>query len=272
MRRGIYSILGGAAIIGLLQCANYAVAGQFGFFHDGRGGTHLRDALVVFAAFCSIVWGIVAIVSPQVHTKVVRSIRDERSVPRRRLPQPPPIVVGSPNPGDAIDYDERVVGSLKPASVLLELASFLNRFPDHTRLDSWIYFDRTDGNPAAEELAELDRKKQATREKYSKNSDFRRAAERLRHTGVECEFGGQGDYCGEFSVLRISGSPASLPLLEAMAADDCGMTSANERANAADRFRIFMLRNYHPGSQSNREIFPDVGPSPYHPLGGWSST
>lgn len=271
MRKNFYWVLGGAAILGLLLLANLFGSGRLALLHADDGWSRSRDAVLAIAASFAIVWGMVAAPTSSWRTKAKKVSADDSTL-RRDPPLAPPLVRHEPIPGTAIRYDDYVVGALRPSSVLLALANFHGQFSRSDQLTSEHYLERTGGNPSAAELSDLEQKKLATRDKYLNDGNFQRATERLAQAGVECAFGGQGDYCGEFSVLRITASPACLSLLEAMAADDCGMVDADERANAAERFRIFMLRNYHPDYQANRQIYPNVGPSPYHPSGSWKDT
>jgi hypothetical protein len=266
-------MLGGCGIFVFLLLLNYVFSGEIGFFHAGMGRSHGREALLIVAALCSLVWGTMLALIPGFPGYVAKMAGGYEygggySTEWRPKP-PPPIVKGFAIPGNAIDYGVPVVSQLKPALVLLSLTAFHQRHPDYERLVEEGYLDRTGSSPSSEDLAELERKKVATRAKHLSDPNFLKAAKRLTRAGVECEFGGQGDMCGEFSVLRIIGSVASFPLLEAMAADDVGITGQNERAQAADRFRIFMLRNYGPDWEANRAIYPDVGGSPYSDRAYW---
>lgn len=83
---------------------------------------------------------------------------------------------------------------------------------------------------------------------------------------------GEGDICGGFSALRIIGSVASLPLLKAMAADDAQISGQGERAQAAERFRISILRNYSADWEANRAFYPDVSGSPYGDRAYWAKS
>jgi hypothetical protein len=62
---------------------------------------------------------------------------------------------------------------------------------------------------------------------------------------------------------------ASLERLEALAADDAGYRTPAERAAAAKRFRIFLLRNYLYNYQDYRKRYADVGGSPYDDPMNW---
>ena len=98
------------------------------------------------------------------------------------------------------------------------------------------------------------------------------ALAKLQSANVQYEIGGQGDACGEFAVLRLRMHKRDLDRLEELAAQEAGIVSRSAKQDAAERFRIFMLRNYSPHDLENRERYPDVGGSPYSPPGTWSDT
>lgn len=225
--------------------------------------------MLVVAAIGLIVWGLMLVLIPLLPGYVARMAGGYdyggRDSAEWRPDSPPPIEKGFTIPDSAIDYTENGMAfGLRPARVLLKFVGLNERFPTHEKLVAEYTLARTGSSPSSAELAELRRKEAEIRERYPSDPHFLRAAERLTHAGVECEFGGQGDMCGEFAVLRLTGSAKSLPLLEAMAADDCGLTGLSERAEAAERFRIFVLRNQSRDWRANRAIYPDVGGSPYH--------
>ena len=74
---------------------------------------------------------------------------------------------------------------------------------------------------------------------------------------------------GAYNALGLYGPVASLERLEVLAADDAGYRSPEERAEAARRFRIFLLRNYLCNSKDYRERYADVGGSPYDDPKDW---
>lgn len=276
MLRGLNWISGGAGIFVFLILLNYVFSGEIGFFQAGLGRSHGREALLIVVGLGCVVWGLFLTLIPGLPNWVAEMAggyeRDGFYSTKWSPPLPPKITRALPVSGRSIDYGERMVANLRPATVLLDLAAFDERFSGNERLVHEHYGDHTGSNPSIEELAVLERAKAATREKYLGDPNFVRAAKRLSRAGVSCEFGGQGDMCGEFSVLRIVGSVASLPLLEAMAADDARISDATERAAAAERFRIFIKRNYSPAWEKNRTIYPDVGGSPYVDSAHWPSS
>lgn len=70
-------------------------------------------------------------------------------------------------------------------------------------------------------------------------------------------------------VTRVVGDLKAYGRLEELAADDAGITDPEARAQAAEKFRIYMLRNYSKDYLTNREKHPDVGGSPYFDPATW---
>ncbi|NPU11955.1 hypothetical protein HL667_10685 [Bradyrhizobium sp. 83012] len=128
-------------------------------------------------------------------------------------------------------------------------------------------FNRRDAT--AEERAQLDESVAAARAHYEADPAFQAAVDRLKGIDISCEFASQQEDQGAYVALLLQGSVASLARLEALAADDAGYRSAAERAAAAERFRIFLLRNHLCNSKDYRERYADVGGSPYDDPRNW---
>ncbi|WP_315780758.1 MULTISPECIES: hypothetical protein [unclassified Bradyrhizobium] len=128
-------------------------------------------------------------------------------------------------------------------------------------------FNRRDAT--AEERAQLDESVEAARAHYEADPAFQAAVDRLNGIDIPREFASQQEDQGAYVALLLQGSVASLAWLEALAADDAGYRSAAERAAAAERFRIFLLRNHLCNSKDYRERYADVGGSPYDDPTNW---
>ncbi|MDZ5453000.1 hypothetical protein [Labrys sp. ZIDIC5] len=160
---------------------------------------------------------------------------------------------------------DSVLQRLRPEIVLLNFAANrLDRQPqNHGRLVDDIWLDRTQGNPPSGEVARFEAAHEARRAAWMADPAFVTAVRRLQGAGVDWAFGHESDVSGEFSLLRLRIAADDLGALEALAAEDAGYATPQARASAAERFRIFMLRNYHPDWRRNRELYADVGGSPY---------
>lgn len=160
---------------------------------------------------------------------------------------------------------DSILQRLRPEIALLNLAvaELSQRQQGDGRLVDEIWLDRTQGNPPLEEVARLEAGHVARCAAWPADPAFRAAVERLQGAGVDWAFGYDSDACGVFSLLRLCIAAADLPALEALAAEDSGYVTPEARASAAERFRIFMLRTYHPDWRRNRELYPDSGGSPY---------
>jgi hypothetical protein len=128
-------------------------------------------------------------------------------------------------------------------------------------------FNRRDAT--ADERAQLDEGVRAARAYYEADPAFQVAVNRLNCIGISCEFARQHEDQGAYVALWLQGPVASLKRLEALAADDAGYRSPTERAAAAKRFRIFLLRNYLCNFRDYRERYADVGGSPYDDPKNW---
>lgn len=154
---------------------------------------------------------------------------------------------------------------LRPAVALLNFAvnRLVQRQQGDGRLVDDIWLDRTQGNPSPEEVARLDAVHEARRAAWPVDPAFVSTVGRLQGAGMDWAFGYESDVSGEFSLLRLRIATADLGALEVLAAEDAGHITPQARASAAERFRIFMLCNYHPDWRRNRELYPDAGGSPY---------
>ncbi len=128
-----------------------------------------------------------------------------------------------------------------------------------------IMFNRRDAT--AEERAQLGESMQAARAYYETDPSFQAAVNRLNDIGISSEFRMYQEDQGAYNALGLHGSVACLERLEALAADDAGYRSPDERLAAAKRFRIFLFRNYL--GQYYRERYADVGGSPYDDPRNW---
>lgn len=82
----------------------------------------------------------------------------------------------------------------------------------------------------------------------------------MRVSGHYC---GDDGYGGHAINWCISVPADSLPLLEALAQEDAGFLSPDERAAAALDFRTYMARNFDKNSEENRKVMPTIDQTPY---------
>ena len=130
-----------------------------------------------------------------------------------------------------------------------------------------IMLNRRDAT--AEERAQLGESMQAARTFYETDPTFQAAVNRLNGIGISSGFDMYQEDQGAYKALGLHGSVACLERLEALAADDAGYRSPNERLAAAKRFRIFLLRNYLCNYKDYRDRYADVGGSPYDDPRNW---
>ncbi|GLH82137.1 hypothetical protein SSBR45G_70460 [Bradyrhizobium sp. SSBR45G] len=122
---------------------------------------------------------------------------------------------------------------------------------------------------AADERAQLSESMRTGRSYYEASPTFHAAVGRLKGIGISSEFGTYQEDRGAYNALGLQGTVAGLERLEALAAEDAGYRSPDEREAAARRFRIFLLRNCLCNSKDYRERHADVGGSPYDDPGNW---
>lgn len=209
--------------------------------------------------------------SPEERRRIEREMWDRRRA-REQHERLRALAAGARVKVGEVDYDDPLAAHLKPAALLLSLTRFALDFPDYDELTHEDYLARTGGNPSKAELEELERQRAGIEAARAASLNYRLAVRRLAQAGFAARIGGQGDYCGQFVVLRTSGRRADLARLEALAADDAGLLGKAQRAEAARVFAIFMARNYSRDYLANRAKLPDVGGSPYHAKGAWRET
>jgi hypothetical protein len=138
----------------------------------------------------------------------------------------------------------------------------------HGRVEVHTFmYNRRD--PTAEERAQLGESTRAARAYYEADPAFQVVVNRLNCIGISSEFAAQYEDQGAYNALRLQGPVASLERLEALAAHDAGYRSPAERAAAAKRFRIYLLRNYLCNFEDYRKRYADVGGSPYDDPKNW---
>ncbi|TAD86083.1 MAG: hypothetical protein EAY70_00075 [Sphingomonadales bacterium] len=89
------------------------------------------------------------------------------------------------------------------------------------------------------------------------------ALARIEAIGLRYKFYVSEEWDAWFSALCVWADEKAIARLEGLAADDAGILEPAERAEAAQRYRIFMARNHSKDYLANREIYPDVGGPPY---------
>jgi hypothetical protein len=138
----------------------------------------------------------------------------------------------------------------------------------HGRVEQHTFmYNRRDAT--AEERAQLGESMRAARAYYEADPAFQVAVNRLNCIGISSEFAAQYEDQGAYNALGLQGPVASLERLEALAAHDAGYRSPSERAAAAKRFRIYLLRNYLCNFKDYRKRYADVGGSPYDDPKNW---
>ncbi|MFL6729282.1 MAG: hypothetical protein ACJ8D6_01035 [Sphingomicrobium sp.] len=176
-------------------------------------------------------------------------------------------------PVDEDDYAQAVVWlhkALRPAIVLVNLHNRMFQEPGDPRIEvgfgGMVRYDDPDMDARMAMLL-------AMQQRLASDPRVQALLERLRGAGVDHRFAEVGgDYGGSGRALLLTAKRSDLRELEALAAADAGFATPAERAEAADKFRIYLARNYSPDWEANRTRYPDVGGSPYQPREEWSRT
>lgn len=165
---------------------------------------------------------------------------------------------------------ERLRMALRPCVALVALTSHMMAFPgdveDRIAVGDRVTHADASGPGQAEWSANTVRLVTA----LDADPDIRALRQRLFDAGFGTAFAGDHDDEALWTSLSIRGPREALVRLEELAADDAGITDADARAEASNRFIAYMLRNHHPAWQANRQHIPDVGDSPYTPREEWT--
>ena len=95
---------------------------------------------------------------------------------------------------------------------------------------------------------------------------FRRLRDLYTAIGVRAFFQDSAEYHGAWHSFALRIRDEHLPALERLAQDELGLGTAEERAAAAEAFRLYMLRTYDRNWEENCLTLPPIDRSPYRML------
>ena len=147
--------------------------------------------------------------------------------------------------------------TLKPSVLLVNLGA---------NTDGYLFFmeqfhDSAGRSATIEEFRNAEKFAAARQQWLDSDPEIQEAIRRLVSIGLSVRADG--------NVTRVVGDVAAYRRLEELAADDAGITDPEARAQAAEKFRIYMLHNYNEDYLANREKYPDAGGSPYMDPSTW---
>jgi hypothetical protein len=122
----------------------------------------------------------------------------------------------------------------------------------------------TSGQPSPEQLAELNALADARRRMLEASTAFRAALARIEAAGVAHHWTGFADYGYTSRELSLSIPLDAIPRLQHMAADDAGIDKAEERRQAAESYRRWLLQHYHRDWKAYQQRWPLIEQSPYN--------
>jgi hypothetical protein len=160
---------------------------------------------------------------------------------------------------------ESVLGSLRPVSLLMGLDAKRNRYPHAFGKEVSLEIvlagiARGSSDSVRSEFIDYSAR---CNEWLNENDLVVSALARIEAIGLRYKFYVSEEWGAYFSALCVWADEKAIARLEGLAADDAGIFGSAERAEAAERYRIFMARNYSKDYLANREIYPDVGGPPY---------
>lgn len=169
---------------------------------------------------------------------------------------------------------ELLLGSLRPVSLLMGLVANRNRYPhafgkEVSRELVLAGIKRGSSDSVKSEFIDYSAR---CNEWFCENDIVAAALARIEAIGLRYKFYVSEEWGAYFSAICVWADDNAIARLEGLAADDVGIFGPAERAEAAERFYIFMARNYSKDYLANREIYPDVGGPPYCDPSGYRNT
>lgn len=164
---------------------------------------------------------------------------------------------------------ERLLRALRPRVALVDLASCAMHYPGDVEMRVAVTprVDHADFDAGQDAWRAAT---VATITALDTDPDIRALRQRLFDAGIGSAFASDQDDHALWASLVLSGPREALLALEALAADDAGITDPDARRTASERFLAYLLRNHHPDWQQNRARVADVGDSPYTPSEEWN--
>ena len=159
-------------------------------------------------------------------------------------------------------------GRLQPMSPLSLLKWIMDKLRSEYRTPlegrvSSIALSSTGGAPSPEQLAARDAQADARRRMLEASPAFRAALARIEAAGVIHKWGGHEDYGYTSRDLTLIIPLGAISRLQDLAADDAGIGNPEERRQAAERYRRWLLQTYHRDWETYRQRWPLIEQSPY---------
>ena len=113
-----------------------------------------------------------------------------------------------------------------------------------------------------EEIGAMNAQADARRAMLDSSPVFRATLARLTAVGVLPEWGEDGEYSFRARILRLVVPLEAISQIQEMVADDAGIESPQERLEAAEIYRRWLLQSYQPDWQQYREQWPTLYENP----------
>jgi hypothetical protein len=158
-----------------------------------------------------------------------------------------------------------ILKAMSPRWLLNKISTDLVRFPEldpKRRMWSDIHLSAISGYPSREKDAAINAQADARQRMLKSNPTFRAALDRIKRAGVKAEWDNTNEYSYSARLLRLVVPAKALPRLQEMAAEDAGI-DAEQRSEAAELYRRWLLQNYHPEWESYRQQWP-LAEDPYY--------
>jgi hypothetical protein len=165
------------------------------------------------------------------------------------------------------EYLRDILKPMSPLGLLNWIMTRLTERAPHApegRIFSTLDLSSTGGNPSPKQLAAMNAQADARRRMLDASPVFRAALARIEAAGVTHQWAEAGEYSYTSRVLHLFIPMDAIPRLQDMAADDAGIDNPEERRHAAERYRRWLLQNYHPDWETYQQRWPLIERNPYN--------
>jgi hypothetical protein len=157
-----------------------------------------------------------------------------------------------------------ILKALSPLQLLKGAAPYLLKYASETRYPVTLSLSTVmGGKPTQEQLAAMKAQADERRRLLDCSEPFKKSLRRIETVGVIHRWGGDGEYGWRCIALLLSVPREAVALLQEMAADDAGIVDPMERERLAERFRRWLLQDYHPNWEEYRKQWPLEERCPY---------
>ncbi|QKH39466.1 hypothetical protein FOC84_32820 [Achromobacter pestifer] len=172
-----------------------------------------------------------------------------------------------PDRGDDAQYLQHALEQLSPLRLFDELMIGITRNAprEHAgqRAQPLILSTARSIGATAEEIAVMDAQADARQALLEANPAFQASLARLSAAGITWEWGQECEYGYRSRCPSLFSPPQAISRIEEMAANDAGLDTAQEKQDAADIYRRWLLQNYHPDWKQYQQKWPTLYANPH---------